>query len=97
MPHLNSSTNLYLTDIQQNQADIHGSFHGLGLAGLFNGAITPDGQVKFTVKIYEGTMTLLFEGNIKIGGDMAGSFAVMNQQGQHTGESGLWNVASSGS
>jgi serine/threonine protein kinase len=89
------NTNLYLTNIQQNQQQMHGSFRGLGLVGQFDGTITPDGQVQFTVKIYRGTMSLQFEGNIKVGGDMAGSFAVVDQQGQHTGEVGLWNVASS--
>lgn len=91
------NTDLFLTNIQQNQQQIQGSFRGLGLTGAFNGTITPDGQVSFTVKIYRGTMLLQFEGTIKIGGDMAGSFAVMGQQGQHTGEIGLWNVASSNS
>lgn len=91
------NTNLLLTDIQQNRKDFHGSFQGLGMVGLFNGTITPAGQVKFTVKIYGGAMSLVFEGNIKIGGDIAGSFVVMDQQGQSTGEGGLWNVASSGS
>ncbi|HLL78365.1 MAG TPA: serine/threonine-protein kinase [Ktedonobacteraceae bacterium] len=89
------NTSLFLTNIQQNRQQIQGSFRGLGLTGAFNGTITPDGQVSFTVKIYRGTMLLQFEGTIKIGGDMAGSFAVTSQQGQHTGEIGLWDVASS--
>lgn len=91
----NEKTNLLLTGIQQDQEYIHGSFRGLGLVGLFNGTITPSGKVQFTVLIYEREMTLVFEGNVKIGGDLAGSFAVLNQQGQHTGEAGLWNAATS--
>ncbi|HEU0001021.1 MAG TPA: serine/threonine-protein kinase [Ktedonobacteraceae bacterium] len=93
----NEKTNLLLTNIQQNQGHIHGSFRGLGLIGLFKGTITPSGKVQFTVQIYEGEMILAFDGNIKIGGDLAGSFAVLDQQGQHTGEAGIWNVASSDS
>jgi hypothetical protein len=62
------TANLLLTDIQQNQEVMHGSFQGLGLVGPFKGMVT--------LKVYAGEMTLVFEGNIKIGGDMAGSFAV---------------------
>ncbi len=90
-------TNLLLTDIKQSQENIHGSFLGLGLVGLFNGTVTPSGRVTFSVNIYTGEMTLVFEGYIKIGGDIAGSFAVLDRQGQRTGEAGIWNVASSGS
>jgi len=90
-------TNLLLMDIQQSREDISGSFQGLGLVGSFEGTVTASGQVTFTVKIYSGKMNLVFDGQIKVGGDMAGSFAVLDQQGQRTGEAGLWNVASSGS
>jgi hypothetical protein len=90
-------TNLFLTGIQQSAKEIHGSFQGLGLVGPFDGFITPSGHVTFTVKVYAGKMTLVFEGQIKIGGDMAGTFAVLGEQGSHTGEVGLWNVASNGS
>lgn len=92
----NEKTNLLLTNIQQEQGHIHGSFQGLGLVGLFTGTITPSGKLQFTVQIYEGETTLVFDGNVKIGGDIAGSFAVLDQQGYHTGEAGLWSVASSG-
>jgi serine/threonine protein kinase len=91
----NERTNLLLTNIQQNREQIDGTFQGLGLAGWFKGTISPSGHVQFTVNIYAGEMILVFEGSVKIGGDMAGSFAVLNQHGQHTGEAGLWNVASS--
>ncbi len=90
-------TNLHLTGIQQRAQDIHGSFQGLGLVGPFDGTVTPSGHVTFTVKVYAGKMTLVFDGQIKIGGDMAGSFAVLGEQGEHTGEVGLWNVAVSSS
>jgi len=90
-------TDLLLADIRQSAKNIHGSFQGLGLVGSFNGTITPSGQVTFTVKVYQGTMTLVFQGQIKIGGDMVGDFAVFGEQGEHTGEFGLWNVVSNSS
>lgn len=86
-------TTLLLTNIQQNLGDMHGAFQGLGFVGLFKGTVTSTGQVHFTVTIYAGEETLAFDGTIKVGGDMVGSFAVLNQHGQRTGESGLWNVA----
>ncbi|HLX40173.1 MAG TPA: serine/threonine-protein kinase [Ktedonobacteraceae bacterium] len=91
----NETTNLHLSAIQQNQGHINGFFQGLGLAGPFQGTVTPSESIHFTVEIYNGSSTLSFEGNIKIGGDMAGNFSVLNQSGQATGESGVWNVARS--
>ena len=89
----NETTNLRLSSIQQTQATISGFFQGLGLAGPFQGTVTPAESIHFTVEIYNGSSTLDFEGDIKIGGDMAGSFNALNQGGQRTGESGVWNVA----
>ncbi len=88
-------TSLFLTNIQESNGNIQGTFQGLGLAGPFKGKVTTTGQVQFTVKINGGTMALVFNGNIKVGGDMAGTFTVVNQQGHSTGEYGLWNVSPS--
>ena len=88
-------TPLRLTNIQQNQESIQGFFQGLGLTGSFTGTVTPSGQVRFIVTLYGGAESLLFEGTIKVGGDVVGTFTVLNQQGHKTGESGLWNVAAS--
>ncbi len=88
-------TNLFLTHIQQSQQNIRGFFQGLGLVGSFKGTITSSGHVQFTVTIYAGDATLSFEGTIKIGGDMAGTYEVLDQHGQRNGEGGIWSVASS--
>jgi serine/threonine protein kinase len=91
----NEKSNMYLTQIQQNEGSISGTFQGLGLVGSFKGTVTPTGQVQFTVTVQTGKSTLSFVGDIKIGGDIVGSFVVLDQHGQRTGESGLWNVATS--
>ncbi len=91
----NESTVMQLSSVQQNQGTIKGLFQGLGLTGPFKGTVTPSGNIHFTVTIYNGSSTLTFTGNIKIGGDMAGNFSVLNQGGQPTGESGVWNAARS--
>jgi eukaryotic-like serine/threonine-protein kinase len=85
-------TNLFLTGIQQSQEGFRGSFQGLGLVGPFKGTVTRSEHVQFTVTIYAGEATLVFEGIIKIGGDMAGSFEVLDRYGQRTGEFGLWTA-----
>lgn len=88
-------TAIFLTHIQQNQGNIQGYFQGLGQVGPFKGTITPSGHVQFKIPVQASKTTLLFEGDIKIGGDMTGSFEVLNQQGQRIGEYGPWNVAAS--
>lgn len=90
----NEKTSMFLKHVQQNGGSISGTFQGLGLVGSFKGTVTPTGQVQFTVTVQTGKSTLSFVGDIKIGGDIVGSFVVLDQHGQRTGESGLWNVAS---
>jgi hypothetical protein len=88
-------TSMVLTHIQQSQGSIQGYFQGLGFVGPFKGSITPSGHLQFKVAVRSGQSTLSFDGDIKVGGDIVGSFEVLLSQGQPTGESGLWNVASS--
>jgi eukaryotic-like serine/threonine-protein kinase len=87
-------TALFLTNIQQNGGNISGYFQGLGLNGPFKGSVTTDEKVNFTVSVQSGASTLSFEGSIKVGGDLTGSFKVLNQQRQPTGEFGEWNASS---
>lgn len=87
-----SQTPMSLANIRQNGSNISGYFHGLGLNGPFKGTIDTSGHIQFQVVIYSGSSTLSFEGTIQLGGDIAGSFKVMNQNNQFTGESGVWSV-----
>jgi hypothetical protein len=89
----NENTSMFLTRIQQSQSNVSGYFQGLGLVGQFKGTVTTAGHLQFTLKVQSSGTTLSFEGDIKIGGDIVGTFAVLNQHGQRTGESGAWNVA----
>ncbi len=89
----NEKTAMYLTGVQQNQDRLSGQFQGLGLAGPFTGTVTRSGHIQFTVDVKSNQEILAFDGDIKIGGDIAGSFVVQNQQGDKTGESGVWNLA----
>jgi hypothetical protein len=87
----NTKTIMYLTHIKQNQNRISGNFQGLGLIGTFTGTVSSSGIVHFTVKIDAGT--LIFDGNIKVGGDIRGTFKAIDRQGQSLSEYGDWNVS----
>ena len=86
------STPMFLSNLQQKQGSMNGFFHGLGLAGPFTGTVTKTGRLQFTVPLQNGTSTLAFVGQIKVGGDIEGSYQVLDQHGQHTGDSGVWNA-----
>ena len=89
----NEKTSMFLMQVQQNKGSISGYFQGLGLVGPFKGKVTTTGHVQFKVQVQASGTTLSFDGDIKIGGDIVGSFQVLDQHGQRTGESGAWNVA----
>jgi eukaryotic-like serine/threonine-protein kinase len=89
----NEKTALYLTAIEQSGGRMYGFFQGLGLTGSFEGVLTQSGQVQFRLAVGVGDETIVFDGDVKIGGDMVGSFDVVDRQGYRTGEFGLWNVA----
>ncbi len=88
----NTKTNMSLINVQQNESNISGYFMGLGLKGPFKGSIDSSGHILFQVAIYSGSSTLSFEGTIKLGGDIAGSYRVMNQNNEFTGENGVWSA-----
>ncbi len=88
----NTRTNLFLTRIQQKQNHISGNYQGLGQVGTFQGTVSASGNVTFTVKIASGTR-LVFQGNIKVGGDIVGSFEAFDAHGTKLDEYGLWNVS----
>lgn len=89
----NSSNAMSLSNIQERAGTIRGSFVGLGLAGTFTGTISTNGQIRFRVPIFGGSETLVFEGNIKLGGSIAGSYRILNRNNEFTGEYGLWSIS----
>ncbi len=74
--------------VRQDQNSMSGNFQGLGLVGSFTGIVTHSGSVHFIVKF--GTGSFIFDGEVKVGGDIEGNFYAVNQQGQNIGEYGLW-------
>ena len=91
----NSKTTMSLTNIHQNKDVIRGDFAGLGLVGTFVGNVDTSEDIHVQITIYSGGETLAMEGNIKVGGSMAGSYRILNSNHEFTGEYGLWSVAPS--
>ncbi len=87
----NRKTDLHLTNIVQKGKNIHGFFQGLGIASSFSGTVDTSDHMHFTCSAYSGSTIFVFDGVIQIGGSISGSFAVQNQNGQPTGESGIWS------
>lgn len=85
-----TTTKLLLTQIQRNPANgnITGQFQGLGLSGTFTGTVTSTGKLHFIIKIDVGNM--VYDGKIKVGGDLEGSFQTFDQHGNKLGEYGIW-------
>ncbi|WP_052889684.1 serine/threonine protein kinase [Thermogemmatispora carboxidivorans] len=89
----NTRTLLVLSHLQQHQGRFSGFFSGLGQSGPCSGTLDQRGSIHFTVSIYGGKASLVFEGMIKVGSQMAGSFEVHDENNHFTGESGLWSLS----
>lgn len=90
-----TSTKLFLSNIQQNQGNINGVFNGLYEVGPFTGTVSSGGILTFKIKIATGH--LICTGSIKVGGELQGTFEVVNAQGSSLGEYGPWAADPSGS
>ncbi len=86
-------TPLLLTRLHQEQSTFTGYFSGLGQSGPLQGTLDMEGTIHFRVQVYGGQSTLVFQGVIKLGSQIAGDFAVHNQNGESTGEGGLWSAS----
>ena len=89
----NTKTDMTLLGVQQGGGNMRGYFTGLGVSGPFQGTVTTSDQVQFQVTVYSGNATIAFEGTIQFGGNIAGSYQILNQEKQFTGESGVWSVS----
>lgn len=83
-------TNLYLSNIKQKQGQISGIFSGLYQVGTFTGTVLSDGTFHFSVKISTGFLNCT--GKIKVGGELEGTFQVVDPQGNPLGEYGAWTA-----
>ena len=91
----NKKTKLSLGQLRQDGKSIAGNFQGLGLVGSLTGTVNPSGRVHFIVKYSAGS--LILDGEIRIGGDIEGTFYAVDQQGQNIAKYGLWSARSASS
>jgi serine/threonine protein kinase len=91
----NTTANMSLTGIQQNQENFTGYFTpGNGLQGNspFSGTFNTSKHFQFIVIRSGGQMPLSFEGAVQSDGTLAGSYCSLDQQKHCAGEYGLWSV-----
>ena len=81
--------------MRQDGKSISGNFQGLGLFGSLTGTVNSSGRVHFIVK--HGAGSLILDGEIRIGGDIEGTFYAVDKQGQNIAEYGLWSARSASS
>ncbi len=91
----NKKTTLYLGQMRQDGKSISGNFQGLGLVGSLTGTVNSSGRVHFIVKY--GAGSLILDGEIRIDGDIEGTFYAVDKQGQNIGKYGLWSARSASS
>src|SRR5207302_6503339 len=83
----NKKTKLYLGHMRLDGKSISGNFQGLGMVGSLTGILNSSGRVHFVVK--HGAGSLILDGEIRIGGDIEGTFYAVDKQGQNIAEYGL--------
>ena len=91
----NKKTKLYLGHMRLDGKSISGNFQGLGMVGSLTGILNSSGRVHFVVK--HGAGSLILDGEIRIGGDIEGTFYAVDKQGQNIAEYGLWSARSASS
>lgn len=88
-----SSTEMSLEKISQNNERIAGSFTGLHMSESFTGVLDSSKHIFFTVKSNANRSSVFFEGAVRSDGNLAGNYCNVDQTGQCTGNYGLWSVA----
>ncbi len=88
-----SSTEMSLMKISQNNERITGSFTGLHVSRPFTGVLDNSQHIFLTVKGNASHSPVFFEGAVRSDGNLAGNYCNVDQTGQCTGNYGLWSVA----
>ncbi len=89
----NTSTNMSITQIQQNGAIVKGTFNGLHESAPFNGVLDTSNHIFFTVAATNGHSAIFFQGNVRSDGNLVGNFCNVNSAGQCIDDYGLWSIA----
>jgi serine/threonine protein kinase len=89
----NVSTNMTITQVQQNGAIFKGTFNGLHESAPFNGVLDTSSHIFFTVTSSANHDAIFFQGNIRADHNLVGNFCNVNSAGQCINDYGLWSIA----
>jgi serine/threonine protein kinase len=91
----NVPSQMTLTQMQQNNGHISGSFSAMQLRGPYSGFLDTSKHIYFTVAASRGGAPLYFWGAVQANGSLAGTFCEIDQGGQcsSNGVFGVWSVA----
>jgi hypothetical protein len=87
----NVTTLMSLTNIQQQQGYITGSFAGLHENNPFRGSVTPDKHIQFVVMADAQHAPIAFDGFIMPNATIAGTYCLQNPAGQCI-DYGVWSI-----
>jgi eukaryotic-like serine/threonine-protein kinase len=89
----NTSTEMTLTQVQQNSQVINGNFAGLGRKTTFSGVLDTSKHLFFSIARSNGQASLFFEGSIRTDGNLVGNYCRQDASGQCTGNYGIWSIS----
>ena len=87
----NVTTPMSLSQLQQSQQSIRGTFKGLKRSGSFTGVLDTSKHIFFTVNSIS-SKPLFFQGAVRADGNLVGTYCEIDSNGQCAGEYGLWSI-----
>ncbi len=89
----NDQSQMTLTQMQQNDGHISGTFNGMHISASYTGILDASKHIYFTVAGSGGRAPLYFQGSMQKNGTLSGSFCAVDQNGSCiSGVFGWWNV-----
>ena len=92
----NTSATIFLTGMQLHTGNINGYLlidNGARGSGPFQGTFNTTQHIQFVVTDSTGHPIFSFEGGVHPDGNIAGSYCALNQNGQCSGDYGLWSAS----
>ncbi len=88
----NTPTPMFLTEVQQENERLSGSFAGLQVTGTFTGVLDTSQHIFLTVAGTADHPPFFFQGTVKTDGSLAGNYCNLDATGQCTGGYGVWSL-----
>ncbi len=87
-----TTTEMTLTQVQQNGQVINGNFTGIERKSTFSGVRDTSKHLFFTIAPSNGQASLFFEGSVRTDGNLVGNYCQQDTAGQCVGDYGVWSV-----